>query len=118
MTKLWRSWQKLSLTGVHRAGDCAARRAGDEIALILYNTSISAGRVVAENICAAVERDSQEIGGNILIWLTVSAEIHACIPQEHKFYTLDDFISDTAAAVEHAKKTGGNKVSAFSEINC
>lgn len=87
-----------------RASDTAGRYGGDELALVLPETSADGAIAVAEKIRAAA--DSLSLGAG-LGTLTVSAGI-ACTPVDG--VTAADLVREADARLYRAKAAGGNRV--------
>ena len=92
------------------AGDYLVRWGGDEFAILFPGTPIDEVKEISDNIRAAVASGNHE--GTI----TLSGGLHSHKPTTRDMYTVNEFILDTATALAHAKKTGRNKISIFSEI--
>ena len=87
-----------------RASDTAGRYGGDELALVLPETSAEGAIAVAEKIRAAAEALALGAG---LGKLTVSAGV-ACSPTDGK--TAADLVRGADARLYRAKAAGGNRV--------
>jgi len=87
-----------------RASDTAGRYGGDELALVLPETSAEGALAVAEKIRSAAESLSLGAG---FARLTVSAGV-ACAPADGR--TAADLVREADARLYRAKAAGGNRV--------
>lgn len=83
---------------------------GDEIAVILPNTSAEETRDIAEHLRITIDQSAAKMGNDLLEDITVSAGIHSAMPQSNQSYSVDDFVLDTTIALAKAKRIGRNNV--------
>ncbi len=83
-----------------RTTDAVARYGGEELAVLLYGTSLEGAREVAERLRAAVERENGEV--------TISIGVASTVPDDHTSPT--DLIAAADAGLYEAKHAGRNRV--------
>ena len=101
---------------VPRAAEHLVRWGSDEFAVVYSGIDSEAANLITSGICEATEKDTLALDSAFLSGITLSAGLHSYKPTEGDSYTADNFVLDTVAALNYAKTTGGNKVSAFAEL--
>jgi two-component system cell cycle response regulator len=96
-----------------RKSDIIARYGGDEFAFILPETSSEGAMLAAQRIKATIESVSMA-HENKMVSVTMSFGIASLSPGET--ISQNDLIRNADSALYHAKNTGRNKCSLFSEI--
>ena len=91
-----------------RDSDFVARYGGEEFAIILTETSLKDGVVVAEKIRQAIESKTIKISNNTSVKVTVSCGIATVDPQTVK--SAEELIDKADKALYKAKKDGRNKI--------
>lgn len=101
-----------SVKGILRENDIVARWGGEEFIVFLKFTGLEAAKIVAEKVREAVEKDNIAFNG-VTIGVTVSVGVD-CFNHFDKDYK--DTIERADKALYRSKKTGKNKVTAYTEI--
>lgn len=95
-------------SGLSRPLDFVARYGGEELVLILPDTTADGGHEVATKICRAVSDASIEHQGSEFERITVSIGVAACIPSLH--LSSRHLVGAADAALYRAKQQGRNRV--------
>lgn len=99
---------KIITASLSRPLDFAARYGGEEIVVILPDTTADGGHEVATKICRAVSDASIEHQASKLEHLTVSIGVAACVPSLHM--SSRHLVGAADAALYRAKQQGRNRV--------
>lgn len=94
--------------GLSRPLDFVARYGGEELVLILPDTTADGGHEVATKICRAVSDAAIEHQGSEFERITVSIGVAACIPSLHM--SSRHLVGAADAALYRAKQQGRNRV--------
>jgi diguanylate cyclase (GGDEF)-like protein len=86
--------------------DIFGRLGGEEFAIILPQTSISEGKILAERLCATVAQSDINVGDKNLR-ITISIGVSALFQGEDK---LDAVLKRADDAMYEAKRNGRNQV--------
>ena len=95
---------------VPESSDHISRWGGEEFALVLPESDINDGLLVAEKIRESMENTKFELEDNVETSITISIGVHSVVAGEQPDYTLKNFIADTDAALYNAKRQGRNRV--------
>ncbi|MDV2686126.1 GGDEF domain-containing protein [Alkalihalophilus lindianensis] len=95
-----------------RSSDAYVRFGGEEFAIIMQDTSLNEGKVVAERICKQVE-SSPFIYKGKTIHLTISIGIALYVGEKK-----EEFIERADKALYEAKRGGRNQVALYETISC
>ena len=97
-----------------RTSDPVARWGGEEFAILLSDTPPHDALKVAEAVRLAIEDADFIVENDVIVNITMSVGVHTTVVMSDSVYTLANFLSDADAALYQAKKTGRNRVCAFS----
>lgn len=95
-----------------RASDLIGRYGGEEFMLILTETNVEEGAVLAEKLRTLVERERFSVEGNPELSVTISIGIVGGVGQQLRMETL---VRDADAAMYSAKSLGRNQTYIFAE---
>jgi len=98
-----------------RASDQVARWGGEEFAMILPETDIAGGMLVAENVRTTIKDAVFEMEDGVKTSITISIGVHSIVAEQESGYSLKNLISDTDAALYDAKKQGRDRVVAVNQ---
>jgi diguanylate cyclase (GGDEF)-like protein/putative nucleotidyltransferase with HDIG domain len=102
------------LAGSLRASDLIGRYGGEEFMLILTETAVEEGAVLAEKLRAIVEREPFTIEGDQNLSVTISIGIVGGFGEQLRMEAL---VRDADAAMYSAKSLGRNQTYVFAEPN-
>lgn len=97
-----------------RATDIVGRYGGEEFMLILTETDVEEGTVLAEKLRSLVERETFPVDGNPNLSVTISIGIVGGIGSQLRMEAL---VRDADAAMYSAKSLGRNQTYVFAEPN-
>lgn len=99
-----------------RKTDFVIRTGGEEFLVLLINTPLKDGLLVAEKIRLSMEKSSIQVNASTTLRKTISI---GAVEYPKTFENLDfwDAVKHSDIALYQAKKTGRNKVMAYSEEN-
>jgi diguanylate cyclase (GGDEF)-like protein len=97
-----------------RASDLIGRYGGEEFMLILTETSVEEGAVLAEKLRSLVERETFVVEGNANLSVTISVGIVGGFGSQLRVEAL---VRDADAAMYSAKSLGRNQTYVFAEPN-
>jgi diguanylate cyclase (GGDEF)-like protein len=100
------------LAGNLRASDIIGRYGGEEFMLILTETNVEEGTILAEKLRMLVERETFAVDGNPRLSVTISIGIVGGVGQQLRMETL---VRDADAAMYSAKSLGRNQTYIFAE---
>jgi diguanylate cyclase (GGDEF)-like protein len=100
------------LAGNLRTSDIIGRYGGEEFMLILTETNVEEGTVLAEKLRTLVEREPFAVDGNTNLSVTISIGIVGGVGQQLRMETL---VRDADAAMYSAKSLGRNQTYIFAE---
>jgi diguanylate cyclase (GGDEF)-like protein len=100
------------LAGNLRSSDIIGRYGGEEFMLILAETNVEEGTVLAEKLRTLVERETFAVDGNANLSVTISIGIVGGAGQQLRMGTL---VRDADAAMYSAKSLGRNQTYIFAE---
>jgi diguanylate cyclase (GGDEF)-like protein len=100
------------LAGNLRASDIIGRYGGEEFMLILTETNVEEGTILAEKLRTLVERETFAVDGNPRLSVSISIGIVGGVGQQLRMETL---VRDADAAMYSAKSLGRNQTYIFAE---
>ena len=92
-------------TSIKRAGDVAARYGGEEMAILLPNTTIDGAKAVADRVMSALRQIGIRHKDSPTRVVTVSCGIHALVPRRGQHIPAD-IVQAADAALYSAKAAG------------
>jgi diguanylate cyclase (GGDEF)-like protein len=98
------------LSGQQRPGDIAARFGGEEFTILLPDTDLAGAMLVAEKVRTAIAALSMAHDGSPFHFVSVSAGVHACIPQRGQHPRT--LVEAADRGLYQAKAEGRNRVCA------
>ena len=99
-------------TGQIRHEDALGRIGGEEFAILLPETGVEAGRMLAERLRGAIERQLAQLGAEAGVTVTCSIG-GVSLTREHSEFS--DLIAQSDTALYDAKHAGRNQVRLFPE---
>src|SRR5258706_2025683 len=97
-----------------RASDFIGRYGGEEFMLILTETNVEEGAVLAEKLRTLVEREPFDVEGNPNLSVTISIGLAGVVGDQLRMEAL---VRDADAAMYSAKSLGRNQTYVFAEPN-
>ena len=94
---------------VKRPADLTARYGGEEIVVVLPNTSIAGAKKLAQNICHQIKAlQIPHINSQVDMYVTLSLGVAGCVPSAGSSVT--ELIAQADSNLYQAKKQGRNRV--------
>jgi len=95
---------------LRRPFDLAGRWSGEQFAVLLPNTPEDGAAKVAEMICRDIEQKPILCDNGDTVNVTISIGVNTVRPPRYDTSLVYGFVSETEKALQHAKKTGKNKI--------